>query len=334
MKRPDYTKDRFRRLVVPSLDGEGEARVTWVTPGDRMAPWRPGGYAESLWVNGWAAEAKDLGPITKYASEASMDEELSGMGLRHSKEWFGATNEGDRFRSWKDVLKLFSEGWHGGRKMLEENRAEILRAFPEAFGLAKGRRRVRRYGAVGDAFNPDNRGDMDRAWTSHRRVSRGHGPIVSLAFKSGFNSNQDAKAAAWVPVAPLVLAQALEESGYSVELVGLNVVKHGPDRNYKSIEVIPLRIKASDEPFRMTAVTSMMHPVAHRTVGFQELCLSDTHETVDYCLGQAWHRRDGKLSDRYDLSKFGFEGTPVYVQQAFSLEAAKAAITEGMEALA
>lgn len=332
MNRPDYQADRFRRLTVPSKDGAGTARVTWVSPGDRMDPWRPGGYADSLWASGNRAEADDLGPIGKYSSQAKMDAYLADRG--DSRKWFGTTNAGKAFRSWEDVLQLFTEGWDGGRNMLQANRAEILQAFPESLGLAQGRRRVRRYGADGDVYNPEHRGDMDRAWISRKRISRGYGPIVSIAFKSGFNCNQTPQAAAWVPVAPLVLAQALEEAGYSVELVAMNVVKHGDARNWKSVEIIPMRLKGSDEPFRLNGLTAMMHPVAHRTVGFQELCLSDTPEDICWSLGQAWSNADGSLPDKYDLTKFGFEGKPVYIPQAFTLVQATYAINEGMKQLA
>ena len=330
MKRPNY-EDRFRRFTVPSKDGKGTARVTWVTPGDRMDPWRPGGYAGSLWTNGDRPSADDLGPIRKYSSQESMDDYLRNFG--DSRDWFGEDNRGNLFRSWEQVLGLFREGWDVGRRLLEVHRTELLKAFPESLGMAKSRRRVRQYGAQGDVYNPEHRGDMDRAWVSRKRISRGHGPIVSIAFKSGFNANKSPESASWVPVAPLALAQALEESGYSVEIVGLNVVKHNYDRNYKSIEVIPMRIKASDEPFRMTALTAMMHPVAHRTVGFQEICLSNTPETIGSSLGQAWHAGDGKLSSKYELEKFGFEGKPIYIDQAFSLREAQYVLENGIEQL-
>jgi hypothetical protein len=324
VKRPKYAESRFRRGVVNN-ESDGIARVTWVTPGDRLDPFRR--YIPETWERGWDSEA-ERPSMDKMKDAPTLNSNMLGKGA----SWYGRDNRGNPVETWEQVQSIQREGWEEGDRMLRENRQAIMKILPQGFGIAKRRRRTKRYGSDGSVFNPEHRGDMERAWISRKRDRSGFGPIVSLIYKSGFNSNQTAKNAAWVPVAPLILCEQLEEAGYSVELVSMNIVKHG-ERSKTSVEVIPMRMKGPDEPFRRTAMTAAMHPAMHRTVGFMELCLSDTPERIDSCLGSAWTPRDGDFGAHYPLEKFGFSGRPIMIPQAFSQKACKDALTSSIETL-
>jgi len=190
-----------------------------------------------------------------------------------SLEWYGGV--------WgiNAMARLVRGGWRDGAAMLR--RAISTIEVPTIQSIVKRPT----WASEGDDVDVSRvyGGDLDRAWRSTRRgLTSGTSRNVRILVPLAANCNVSAKNYSWRGGAACVLADALEDAGYRVEIVGFVQTSNLFANNrlkYHSI-VLTVKFKSLDEPLEVERIAAMAHPGFFRVLTFAKF-LMEPNECED-----------------------------------------------------
>ena len=166
--------------------------------------------------------------------------------------------------TWDGLQKLWADGADTTklRRMADKMSADAMK-------LALPRKRKRRYGQEGD-LDADRWLDRnyDAMFVERPRVQNRSFPIATIVFNWGGSWGKSLDELQWTGTAAAALVQALETSGWRVQLVcGIFSNVNGDGR---SVQLIP--IKRAEEPLRIGQLASIVcEPGTFRTLGFRAI---------------------------------------------------------------
>lgn len=172
--------------------------------------------------------------------------------------WYGG------FTKTTDATDLMRHGWKDGADRLNDLRQE-LGEVP----TAKTRKRQPRWADDGHTLDVDRAlaGQWDIAYRDSRRVWAAGPQVIELVGAFGGNAVQDADALFWNGAASIVLADILENAGYSVRMVSQFATE-----TKGNTTVVRVVTKDAGEAMRPDAVASVAcHAGTFRTLGFQSI---------------------------------------------------------------
>jgi hypothetical protein len=190
------------------------------------------------------ASMMDFGPALEKSAMRLHDSAIDGH-THDALSWFGAA-------SGLESLRLIREGWADG--------ATKMRAFVS--GLQANapanlkRRRVR--ADQGDEFDIHRAysGGLDRAWSTTRRRKSGGTKAVQIAVEAGGLSTVPASTFFWRGAAALVIADALTEAGYSVELWTVAAALYATTGS--TAHQCAVKVKAADMPVDIASLAATL----------------------------------------------------------------------------
>lgn len=209
------------------------------------------------------------------------------------ERWFGAPS----FAEYRNRLE---NGWpEGVERLLKLSAREVATAQDVR------RRRVR--GDQGDELDMQAvyRGDLSRAWTRTRRMSRVHQRNVNIICAVGDHANISAETLFWRGAAALRLAVALDAAGFNVGIYAGESGRQPGGFNGKKAEYAQfVEIKASDMPLdlsRLAALTCMSG--YFRTSFFAGIAVAanEVGDTVDQSFGWPNHEILGDCAEQIGL---------------------------------
>ena len=317
MKRPDYSK--FPYPTYYHKEGDKTLRTlvlppeVYENPFEMICPW--------VWDGGKSEKPNNTTLTRDYRTKEGITNRIEG------DSWFGDIN------SYEDIQRKLRDGHKKGIEVIQSLVTECQQVANNNRGMLKNRRRVRVNGPEGDSFSYDrfqHRG-LDQAWSTKKRAARGIAPIISICFLNSVHCGISEKQMAWRPAAALALSEMLSDMGYNVELSMLYVNKYTCDTDNVWCQRVTL--KGADEPFRMQALSMATHVGIFRTIGFMMMGMHDTSQVIHDGLGWPWNENDPSFSSVHDVTKMGFEGTPVFLPCCFDEEEAMKSIKETLKKL-
>lgn len=177
--------------------------------------------------------------------------------LGQGQDWFGAPDG-------KTLKERLTHGWQEGADALQQI------AIRELSPTSVRRRRVR--GDQGDEVDMQAvwRGDLSRAWTRTRRMSRaGTNRTITLVCNLADHCGTEAKDLFWRGAAVLRIADAMTAAGYNIGIYGA-VGVHGCGVGEKRVDAVQfVEIKSTDAPLDLSALAGLTAmPGWFRTQGF------------------------------------------------------------------
>jgi hypothetical protein len=150
------------------------------------------------------------------------------------------------------AIDAVNNGWADGVKRLFDAMGHIEAPAPTSIRRRKAR------GDFGDEIDMQAvyAGTLDRAWRTRQRKTVQHARTVSIVMQVGAVSEIHAEQMFWRGAACVVLADALTQAGYNVEINGYSACAGlGPD----DVDVTLLfPIKASTDPLDVAAIASVV----------------------------------------------------------------------------
>ena len=232
-------------------------------------------------------------PLTN-ASNLKLDENKTRVtefaegkrGDSDKQSWFGAP-------SVQELQNRLTKGWPDGAERLQKI------ATREINPTSIRRRRTR--GDQGDEVDMQAvwRGDLSRAWTRTRRMSRaGTNRTINLMVMLGDSASVSSDKLFWRGASVLKLADALVTSGYNVGIIGGVTAKNCA--NSKTVEMAQfVEIKSTDQPLDLSALAALTAmPGWFRTLGFAGIVTACdlVEDTQSYGLGQPMNERAGEFA--------------------------------------
>jgi hypothetical protein len=188
-------------------------------------------------------------------SKAVSDAEGKG-GTGDDQAWFGAPSP-------KVLKERLQRGWPEGANRLQQIATRDINP------MSIRRRRVR--GDQGDEIDMQAvwRGDLSRAWTRTRRMSRsGAVRTLTIVCQLGDSAGVGSDKLFWRGAAALKLADALTSAGYNVGIYGA-ITSADCDEGSKVSATQFVEIKATDAPLDLSALAALTAmPGFFRTSGF------------------------------------------------------------------
>lgn len=200
------------------------------------------------------------------------------------------------------------DGWTGGVSSLKRWREFHAQGWPEGSSKASDLmnevsipviRSIRRALAWGDEGEEIEMarvwsGDLDRAWRKpvKRQGGQLRGTHVRVWSSVSMNYRVDWRDALWRGVAAMVLADALENAGYRVEINAYacfyGLFELGDYRPDVIDHAMIMRVKHYDQPMSLAEVAAAVaHPSTLRTAGFAVMMSCDRR--VENYLGMPYH---------------------------------------------
>jgi hypothetical protein len=219
--------------------------------------------------------------------------------------WFGVS--GGR----TEVKQIVATGWQAGVKRV----FEALGRMSLATATDVKRRRCR--GSEGDELDIHRVwcGKFDQAWSRTHRAQTTAPKHMQVIMQIGALANVDSESMFWRGAACVAIVDALEEAGYSVEILGYSRAA-GVYDNDESVITFP--IKAYEQPLSISDVASTC-------------CLAGFHR--HYIFGARLQHRTRRCSSGYGSTRVGVPDeliqdgdTPIHIslQQVGSEAACKA----------
>lgn len=176
--------------------------------------------------------------------------------LGDGQDWFGAPNG-------KVLKERLTQGWAEGAERLQDL------AIREISPTSVRRRRIR--GDQGDELDMQAvwRGDLSRAWTRTKRMSRaGTSRTITIVCNLGDNCGTDAATLFWRGASVLRLADSLTSAGYNIGIFGACAGNRcDTDDTVDCAQFV--EIKATDAPLDLSALAGLTAmPGWFRTQGF------------------------------------------------------------------
>ena len=224
-----------------------------------------------------------------------------------------------------EITARCTKGWREGAQKMAGLTRDIGNVLT-TLGVKDTRRRAA-WREDGDDLDLDRfwNGDYDTCWRTSVRDARGMFPVVSLISSWGGHCGRNARELFWSGAAALVRADALEDAGYSVELVLCNTTRQGYDKSWGCASAI--QIKRSDQPLNIEALAGVGCDVGvFRTYGFNTMPL----------VGGKKHMCDGSLgrptsAHLWDHGKWPTEGTPIMMPDSFTMDEAITSVRKTLE---
>jgi len=189
---------------------------------------------------------------------ANRDERNDRMRRGDDPSWYGG------LRSLAAAESLLTDGWREGAERLARTANKI------APPTARSRRRKPVWSHDGDDLGVDRAltGAWDTAWRSSRRVWSAGPSHVTVYANFGGNAARDADALFYSGAAALIVADRLEEAGYSVRLVASSNITSNSQADRRAMRA-DIVVKESEAPIQVDAIASVMcHAGIYRTFGF------------------------------------------------------------------
>ena len=275
-------------------------------------------------------ELRDLGRGDKNA-QAMVGE---GMNLDHLKEngiegHLAPDRKNDSFRGrrmGKTLMKHATEGWKDGAEKLAQVTRNLGNVATD-LGVVDTRRRSA-WRDEGEELDLDRfwNGSYDDMWRTTVRDARGQTPVVTLMSSWGGHCRRKENEMFWSGAAALVAADALEEAGYSVELILCNTTRHSDEKGAWGCAAA-VQVKRSDQPLNLRGLAGLACDVGvYRTFGFNMKPLAARDERVcNYNLGIP------TSADTWDHEAWPVEGTPILMPDSYSLNEAIASVKKTLE---
>lgn len=172
-------------------------------------------------------------------------------------------------------------------------------------------------------------GDLDRAWSSAKRVRAVKASRVLVCVFVGAPGTTDSDELAWRGVAGLALANALEAAGYSVELRAIRRAELRPAKGALSDprHDINLTIKAAGQPLDLHKAASLVaSPLLFRGVYLRHAFAVATLRLTEGVSGTDYNRES-------DVNSSGFDYTCVAGHAVTGATKAQAWIAQHVKAL-
>jgi len=231
-------------------------------------------------------------PTNAKAFENTIKEHFNYSGGR---SWFGADSEAE-------IRTIVGIGWPTGVERARLEIGNITMSKSQAMGLSKVRME-KKYGPDGDNFDPDRAHDEDASpWYSWVKESGAgsHGQHVRIRVALEAASHYGSDNLFFRGAAACMMADALEESGRSVEILGYMLVDGSyPSKHGKLFVTFPL--KRAGEPLDLNRIAAISaFAGCFRFFGFQAIANCDAE--VAYNWGRTcYDERLPKFPDEDDL---------------------------------
>lgn len=163
---------------------------------------------------------------------------------RSNMDWFGV--KGGR----EEVKRIVATGWAEGVKRIFDALGRMT------LSTATDVRRRRCRGAEGDELDIHRiwSGRFDSAWSRTHRAQAIAPKHVRIVMQIGALANVPAERMFWRGAACVAIADALEEAGYAVEIMGYSRALDVYDHTHESCITFP--IKAYEQPLSVTDVAA------------------------------------------------------------------------------
>lgn len=219
------------------------------------------------------------------AADAVLPENVEGMKDRMAqcdKAYMYSFQGG--IGSLDEARALFSQGWQQGADRANELRAVLTGLIPEGTIT----RRKRTIGDEGDELRIEQAlaGDWDQAWESRSLSQQRDSNVVSLSTGWIAPASINPNALIWNAVQLIVLADALENAGWRVELRAIDgtttYAKHG------YLQMFDVMMKRAEEPMRPDLIAATVgHAGVYRTLGFAAMwtCPKAQQSSLGKCIG-------------------------------------------------
>lgn len=237
-------------------------------------------------------------------------------------KWYGG------LRNWQEAEAVMSDGWPEGVAKAQPLIEEVEELIP----MPKGRKRKLAWRDQGDELDKARlySGQIDTMW---RATPRQVGPAprtISIEVAVGGNSHQSAEKLFWCGVGAVVLADALEQAGYRVELWGSHYTKalsSAPNGQWGILN--RCRLKEAMEPLRVDTIAALTaHAGIFRSFGFYAMM------AVPQALGSNHGSSRSIKNPIQYASELGVAFKPdVLVSNVYSKEDAVKMIKEALERL-
>lgn len=185
---------------------------------------------------------------------------------RSGSSWYG-----HGLTTHQKTTEAISKGWAYGNKKVEEMTAQIK--LPQLESVK--RRNVR--GREGDSIDIHkvNSGQLDRAWTARKRLSKRSAKRFTITANIGANAHVNSEVLFWRGVATCALTNALVTAGHAVEVIAYTTnTALTNDENQKSpYEMFhTIGIKSFTTPLNIASLTA-------------SICMAGFFRT---CMFKAW----------------------------------------------
>lgn len=213
-------------------------------------------------------------------------------------------NRGVEAHNSPEAMAGYGSDWHAGITTRAQAEAIIERGWDEGAkrlaGLArdispptaKTRRRKPTWRDEGDELSIERAmaGEWDAAWRSSRRVWASGPSTVTLLTLWGGNAYCSADQLFWQGATAVVIADVLEDAGYSVRIVAGTPGRYYDGGNKIGVNLVTL--KEETEPMRVDAVASVMcHAGVFRSLGFRAMMM------MPFAVGGGLGSRLGSLNE-------------------------------------
>jgi hypothetical protein len=230
-------------------------------------------------------------------------------------EWYGM-NPADTLSPCRKAQQMATDGWPEGVEMFQSLR-ESLPDLPAP--VSAKRRRIR--AEFGDALDMPRvwRGDLEHAWERcSRQSSRATAPIT-IAMHFGCPSSTSGETLQWRAVAAVVLADALQAAGYSVQILAYWKEEYSENSSYTCDW--RMTVKAFTAPLDIASTVASMSIPAIRGASYAAYCLmgaecgihvgsgitnghGENDESIDEEFGKVIHLDTHAATDKQKAEKF------------------------------
>jgi len=197
-----------------------------------------------------------------------------------------------RGREWANLDAFWaslSEPWADGLEIFERLRSRVDLPTQTA------RRRRRRWNEDGgDEVCPDRLNLGSPYWSGMKRVERHANPIIHLLTDVSTSAGVSHENMLWRGVAAFVIADRLEDAGFSVQLSGFNNVTNGYSDGAAAMQVFT--IKEAHQPLNVGTLLNSISAWFYRTVVFSSF-FKEGLPQPDYGLGTPRPLKDEDIAD-------------------------------------
>jgi hypothetical protein len=251
-------------------------------------------------------------------------------GFRHQDEerstfggnWRGGVSSTDEGRA------LFATGWQDGADRAELLAPQLANAIP-AGSITRRRRST---GEDGEELRLDAvlAGNWDHAYTRREAVRVDDPAVISLSVGWIASAAVDHENLIWNALQAIVLADALEQAGYRVELRAIDGTTTYNSHNYR--QLIDMTMKRAEEPLRADLIAATIgHGGVYRTLGF--LAMWCVPKQQQHGLGRCFRPKDTKDAIADAIAAGMIPPVSYVLPRADTMEQAQANIREAVAAL-
>lgn len=236
--------------------------------------------------------------------------------------WRGGVGSMDEGRA------LFATGWQEGADRAATLAPQLANAVPA--GTITRRRRTT--GETGEDFRLDAilSGNWDHAYTRREAVRVEDPAVISLSVGWIASAGVEHENLIWNALQAIILADALEQAGYRVELRAIDGTTTYSSHNYR--QVIDMTMKRAEEPLRADLVAATIgHGGVYRTLGF--LAMWCVPKPQQYGLGRCFRPKDTKQAIAEAVEAGMIPPVSYVLPRADNIDQARTNIREAVAAL-